>query len=290
MSAPCAGYVHVNGRLWPAARAHASVFDRGLLYGDGVFETVRAYNNRIFALPQHVARMRASARFLGIPFPRRPWQRDAATLLQRNGLRGADAWVRITLTRGVGVPGLLPRTRMRPTLIITAGRLAPAIAAARRHGARVSLLPFSRDGFLAEHKVLGYLPAVLGKVLAARRNAFEGLFVDANGYVTEGTTSNLFIRRRRLWLTPPAALILPGITRRFVIQMAAAHGLRLKERPLTPADVVAADEAFLTSSLVELVPITAVDEHKIGNGRVGPDTRHLQQLYRQMVDHSLAQP
>ena len=290
MSDPYAGYIHVNGRLWPAARARVSAFDRGLLYGDGLFETVRAYNNRIFALPEHVARMRASARFLGIPFPRQSWQRDAVALLQRNRLCGVDAWVRITLTRGVGMPGLLPGARVQPTVVITAGRLAPAIAAAQRRGVRVSLLPFARDGVLAEHKVLAYLPSVLGKQLAARRRAFEGLFVDGDGHVTEGTTSNLFIRRGQRWLTPPAARILPGITRRFVIQLAAAHGLRLEEQPLTTADILAADEAFLTSSLIELIPVTAVDKQKVGGGRVGSDTRHLQQLFRQMVDHSLAQP
>ena len=290
MSAPLPGYVHVNGRLWPARRAHVSALDRGLLYGDGLFETVRAYNGRVFALPQHLARLRGSARFLTMAFPRRPWQQDIDTLLQRNGLRGADAWVRITLTRGAAAPGLLPRARMRPTVVISAGRLPSAIATAQRRGVRVSLFPFARHGFLAEHKVLAYLPAVLGKALAARHGAFEGLFVDGDGRVAEGTTSNVFIRRRRQWLTPPAAGILPGITRRLVIDVATADGLRVQERALTPADVMAADEAFLTSSLIEMVPVTRVDDHEIGDAQIGAATRRLQQLYRQMVDHSLAQP
>ncbi|MFI5396758.1 MAG: aminotransferase class IV [Candidatus Binatia bacterium] len=288
MSVPIPKFVHLNGRLLAASRAQISVFDRGLLYGDGLFETLRAYKGRPFGLHEHLSRLQTSASFLGIALPHQPWQKDIAVLLQRNKLLGTDAWVRITLTRGVAAPGLLPPSRIHPTVIISAGPLDPTIAKAQRRGAQVALLPFARYGVLAEHKILNYLPAVLGKVIAARHGAFEGLFVDADGLVTEGTTSNIFVWRHMQLIAPPTGGILPGLTRRLVMEAATADGLRVTERPLTTHDLLDADEAFITSSLAEVVPIIAVDARSIGNGQVGPRTQRMQRLYRQMVDHALA--
>ena len=288
MSTRAAPVVQVNGRFVPAPRAQISVFDRGLLYGDGLFETLRAYRGRPFALPEHLARLQASADFLGFAVPRRPWQRDIASLLKRNGLLTTDAWVRITVTRGAGLRGLMPPARPRPAIIAMAGRLDPAIARAQRFGARVALIPFARHGFLAEHKVLSYLPGVLGKVMAARHEAFEGLFVNAAGYITEGTTTNVFAWRGKRLLTPPIEGILPGITRRMILELGVAEGLRVVEHPLTTDGLLNADEAFLTSSLAEIVPITSVNVRMIGNGSVGPCTRRLHQLYRQTVDQASA--
>jgi branched-chain amino acid aminotransferase len=284
MSRSLPKYVHLNGRLVATARAHINVFDRGLLYGDGLFDTLRAYRGRPFALDAHLARLRTSAAFLGMRLPSQHWQHAIAAMLKRNGLTEVDAWVRITLTRGPGAAILLPPARVRPTLIMSAGRLDPGIAKAQRSGVRVALLPFARHGFLAEHKVLAYLPGVLGKALAAQQNAFEGLFVDADGGITEGTTSNVFICRRNQLLTPLTGGILSGVTRRLVIEVAIADGMRVKERPLTPQDIWGADEAFLTSSLVEVLPVTALDGRPIGNCQPGPRTQRLQQLYRQIVD------
>jgi branched-chain amino acid aminotransferase len=288
MSTRATSFVQLNGRLVPAQRAQISVFDRGLLYGDGLFETLRAYRGRPFALDAHLARLQASADFLGFGVPRRPWRRDLAALLGKNNLLATDAWVRITVTRGVGARGLLPPARSRPALIIMAGVLDPAIARVQRFGARVALIPFARHGFLAEHKVLNYLPGVLGKVMAARHEAFEGLFVNAAGHITEGTTTNVFAWRGKRLFTPPIEGILPGLTRRMVIELAAADGIRLAERPLTADDLLDADEAFLTSSLAEVAPITAVNARNVGNGAVGARTQRMQQLYRQTVDQALA--
>jgi branched-chain amino acid aminotransferase len=287
MSVTDSKFAHVNGRLLAGTRAQVSVFDRGFLYGDGLFETLRAYEGKLFALAEHLARLRSSASFLGIRVPRRPWEKDVSALLQRNQLVGTDAWVRITLTRGVAAPAVVPPSRIRPTVVITAGRLDPRIARAQQRGVRATLLPFARHGFLAEHKALNYLPGVLGKSFAARRGAFEGLFVDTDGWVTEGTTSNLFIWRNTRLLTPPAASILSGITRRLVIQAAVADGVGVEERPLTTRDLFDADEAFITSSLAEVVPLIAVDAHRIGNGKVGTHTRRMQRWYRQTVDQAL---
>jgi branched-chain amino acid aminotransferase len=282
-----AKFVQVNGRLLAASRARISVFDRGLLYGDGLFETLRAYKGKPFGLDEHLSRLRASASFLGIGLPRQSWRKDISALLQRNQLVETDAWLRITLTRGVAAPRLVPPPRMRPTVILTTGPIDPAITPAQRRGVRVVLLPFARDGFLAEHKVISYLPAVLGKSIAARHAAFEGLYVDGEGMVTEGTTSNIFIWRQRTLLTPPTRSLLPGLTRRLIIEAAVADGLRVTERPLSPDDVFEADEAFLTSSLAEVVPIIEVDARAIGDGVVGPRTRRMQHAYRRMVEQAL---
>ncbi len=288
MSRRAPHFVQLNGRLLPASEARISVFDRGLLYADGLFETLRAYRGTPFAVAEHVARLRASADFLGIVVPRRPWQRDIVALLRRNRLLDSDAWVRITVTRGVGVHGLLPPARPQPTLIVAAGRIDPRTTRAQRTGARVALLPFARHGFLSEHKVLNYLPGVLGKVMAARHDAFEGLFVNADGCITEGTTCNVFVWRRRLLCTPPVEGILPGLTRRLVIELAAAEGVRVAERRITAGDLLDADEAFLTSSVAEVVPITVINARNIGDGTVGLLTQRLQHLYRQTVDQTLS--
>lgn len=288
MSARASTWVHLNGRLVQSAAAQISVFDRGLLYGDGLFETLRTYRGQPFWLEQHLARLRISADFLGVVVPRRPWRRDIDLLLRRNGLLATDAWVRITVTRGVGARGLLPPVRSLPTVVVTAGALDPAIARVQRYGARVALVPFARHGFLAEHKVLSYLPGVLGKVIAARHNAFEGVFVNADGCITEGTTSNVFAWRGRRLLTPPIEGILPGLTRRLVIELATADGVRVAERRLTADDLLDADEAFLTSSLAEVAPIIAVNARNVGSGSPGPRTQRLQLGYRQTVDQDLA--
>lgn len=279
-------FVHLNGRLVPSARARISVFDRGLLYSDGVFETVRTYQGLPFALREHLKRLRTSAEFLGIGLPRCDWPAAITALLRRNRFVEVDAWVRITVTRGVAPPALVPPMRMAPTVIITAGPIDPSLATIHRTGVRVVLLPFARHDFLSEHKVLDYLPAVLGKTMAARHHAFEGLYVDEQGHLTEGTTSNLFVWRRRQLLTPPAVGILPGVTRRAVLQAAIAARLRVRERPLSAADLQGADEAFLTSSLAEVVPITDIDGRAIGDGKVGPQTRQIQALYCQTVDRA----
>ena len=288
MSTRATGVVQLNGRFVPSQRAQISVLDRGLLYGDGLFETLRAYQGRPFALDAHLGRLQESADFLGFVVPRRPWRRDIESLLKKNGFLASDAWVRITVTRGVGTRGLLPPARPRPALMAMAGRLDPAIARVQRFGAHVALLPFARHGFLAEHKVLSYLPGVLGKVMAARHQAFEGLFVNADGFVTEGTTTNVFAWRGKRLSTPPIAGILPGITRRMIIELATADGIRVAEQPLRVDDLLDADEVFLTSSLAEVVPVTAVNARNIGHGAVGRRTQHLQEVYRQMVDQDLA--
>lgn len=281
-------HVFLNGRLVPAGRAVVSVFDRGLLYGDGLFETLRAYRGVVFAFDRHLRRLRLSAATLGIPVPEFDWPRVVARLLRRNGLHDADAWVRLTLTRGAAEPGLLPPAAPRPTVILMARPVDPRLPALQRRGVAVVTLPFAHDSFLAEHKTLHYLPAVLGKGIARRARAHEGLYALPDGTLREGTTSSLFVLRRGVLCTPPGHGILPGITRETVLRLAETAGLRERETELRADDLYRGEEAFLGASVSELIPIVRADGRRIGSGRPGPVTRQLQRLYREHVEQQCA--
>jgi D-amino acid aminotransferase len=277
-------YVFLNGRIIAASRATVSVYDRGLLYGDGLFETMRAYKGVAFAIEDHFHRLRTSADILGVPVPDLDWPATIAALLKKNGLATHDAWVRLTITRGPAEPPrVLPPDLPKPTTILMVRPLERDIAEHQRRGVKVALLPFSCHGFIPEHKSLNYLPAVVGKVLASYHGAFEGIFVRGDHVVTEGTTSSVFIVRDGIVWTGPEVGILPGIARRRVIELARANGVRVIEREITTADLRLADEAFLTSSMIEVVPIVQVDETVLGEGQPGPVTATLQALYQDAV-------
>ena len=273
----------LNGRIVDASRATVSVYDRGLLYGDGLFETMRAYRGVAFALEEHVARLRASAQVLNLHVPNHDWRVLCGELLQRNRLRRVDAWIRLVITRGAGQPGLLPPPRVRPTTIGMAG----PVDRRPRSSTRAVLLPFARDGLLAEHKTLNYLAGVVGAGLAARDGGKEGLYVDGRE-LREGTTTSLFVVVGGTLCTPPARRILPGVTRRTVLDVAAAANIPTRERRVTVAMLRAADEAFLTSSVAEIVPLVRVDRQPIGNGHIGPITRQVQRLYRAAIERYCA--
>ena len=277
------GYVFLNGRIVEARRATVSVYDRGLLYGDGLFETMRGYKGRAFAIEEHFHRLRTSADILGLPVPDLDWQKVITELLLKNGLQRQDTWVRLTITRGPAEPRVLPPDIVKPTTIIMVKPLDRDIARHQKRGVKVSLLPFSRQGFIPEHKSVGYLPAVVGKVLASYHGAYEGIFVRADHVLTEGTTTSLFVVRDKTLLTSPLGGILPGVTRGLVLDIARANGIAAVEREITTTDLRLADEAFLTSSMIEIVPIVHVDEAPLATGKTGPVTTKLQKLYAAAV-------
>ena len=282
------GYVFLNGRIIDASRATVSVYDRGILYGDGLFETMRAYKGVAFAIEDHFHRLRTSADILGLPIPSLDWPATIAALLEKNGLSRQDAWVRLTITRGPAEPRVLPPDLAKPTTIIMVRPLDRDIAAHHKRGVKVALLPFSRHGFIPEHKSLNYLPAVVGRVLAMYHGAYEGLFVRSDHVLTEGTTTSAFIVRDGALLTAPEGGILPGVTRRTVIELAEANKIRVLEREITTTDLRLADEAFLTSSMIEIIPIVQVDETALGTGHPGPVTIKLQKLYTGAVKEYVA--
>jgi D-amino acid aminotransferase len=277
------GYVFLNGRIVEAKRATISVYDRGLLYGDGLFETMRGYKGRAFAIEEHFHRLRTSADILGLPVPDLDWPKVITELLLKNGLQKQDTWVRLTITRGPAEPRVLPPDIAKPTTVIMVRPLDRDIARHQKRGVKVSLLPFSRHGFIPEHKSVNYLAAVVGKVLASYHGAYEGIFVRADHVLTEGTTTSVFVVRDKTLYTAPQGGILPGVTRGLIIDIARASGMTAVERDITTADLRLADEAFLTSSMIEIVPIVQVDESPLAKGKPGPITTRIQKLYSAAV-------
>jgi branched-subunit amino acid aminotransferase/4-amino-4-deoxychorismate lyase len=283
--------VWLNGRFVDARRARVSALDRGLLHGDGVYDTWRTYGGRPFALAAHLRRLGAATRRLGLPSPGplAAWDSRTRALLRRNGL--ADGAARLTITRGAAGAGPAPDREAPPTVLLTVRPIPADLPALQAHGVAVVLLPFARDagpGWGAV-KLVGHASAVVGKTIAVRRHAFEGLYVTPDGRVTEGTTTNLFAVLGRTLVTPPAdGAILSGVTRELVLRIARREGLRLREAPLPATAVRRAGELFVTASTIEIVPVTRVDGRAVAGGRPGTVTQRLQDRYRTVVADALS--
>lgn len=278
--------VWLNGRWLPAREARVTVLDRGLLHGDGLYDTWRTYDGEPFAVAAHLRRLAAAARVLRLPppGPAEVWARRARAIVRRNGL--TDATVRLTITRGAGGDSLVPRRRTRPTLLMSIRRLPADLAEQQAHGIAAVLLPFPRDvgAPWAGLKLLGHPSAVVGRILALRRGAHEGLYVTADGEVTEGTASNLFLVERGRVVTPPATgSVLGGVTRDLVLRLARRAALPVREESIAVARLRRAAEVFITASTVEILPVVRLDGRRIGPPRPGPVTMALQQRYRAAV-------
>ncbi|MBY0273763.1 aminotransferase class IV [Candidatus Binatia bacterium] len=280
--------VWVNGRLLPASRATLPIYDRGFLYGDAVFETVRAYDGRLFLWPQHQRRLTASLRAFRIPVPRADLAEAARRVIDARGL--ADAAIRITVTRGTG-EGLVAPPGLVPNVVVMARPIPADLPEQREQGVGVLLLPFGRGhgGITDGHKTNAYLSAVLGKTRAAERRAFEGLYVERDGMVSEGTTSNVFAVRRGRLLTPPLeAGCLPGVTRQVILHLAAEDGIPYETMALQATTLHELDEVFLTASTLEVMPVVRVDRQRVATGKPGTITRLLQDRYASFVRRTLA--
>ena len=268
--------VWLDGRLLPSSAAAIACDDRGLLLGDGLFETLRALGGHPMFLGAHLRRLREGAAVLDLPVPAgdEAIARAVARTLGANGLEQGEAAVRITLTRGSGPRGLPPPPDPRPTLLLTAAAYArprsPAAAVIVRTVRRNEHSPSSRL------KSLGALDAVLAWQEVERAGADEGLLRCTGGSLAEGVASNLFLVRRGALATPSLDTgALPGVTRRRVLRAATKLGLDAGERLVVPEELGPADEAFLTSSLIGVRPLVRVDGRVIGDGRTGPLTRRL---------------
>jgi branched-subunit amino acid aminotransferase/4-amino-4-deoxychorismate lyase len=286
-------FVWLNGRLVAARDAQVSVLDRGLLHGDGVYDTWRTYGGVPFMVGAHLRRLAAAARALGLPAPGSAltWERRSRLLLARNGF--SDAGVRLTITRGAAGMNLVPETRARPTVLLAARRLPPALDQHRRRGIAVVLLPFARDAspWWGALKTVGHPSAVLGRLAAARRHAFEGVYVTADGMVTEATSANLFVVERDALITPPhSAGVLPGVTRAVVMALARRAGLHVRQEDITVTRLRRAREIFLTGSTIEVLPVVALDGRRVRDGRPGPVAQLLQERYAARVAVAVGQP
>ncbi len=282
--------VFLNGNYLPADEARISLFDGGYLYGDGMFETVRLYAGRPFDLDGHLARLAGNVAALDYAWRPEPavFAEVIAELARRNGLAGADARCRITVSRGGSHHDPLPLDRhaeLSPTVSVYVVPLDPALARWQSEGVGVLTMSagFSRGAF-PQLKTLNYLTTVTALRLAHADGCHEALLLDADGQVLEGATSNIFLVRDGGLATPPLELgLLAGRTRGILLAAAAEAGLPSREVPFTPAEITAADEAFLCGSVKEIVPIVQVDGKSVGDGTLGPVTRRLQKDYRRDV-------
>jgi branched-chain amino acid aminotransferase len=276
--------VYVDGEWFPKSRASISVFDHGMLYGDGVFEGIRVYNGVIFQFKEHLDRLYASAKSVRLKIPLTPDDMTAAVAetLKRNSLK--EAYIRLVVTRGAGDLGVDPRNCKKPSVIIITEPVDPSFGiVAKQKGVSVIISSVRRDAVDAtthEIKSLNYLNSVLAKLEAADAGAADALMLDRNGFVSEATATNLFIAKGGELFTPPStAGILPGVTRKRIIHLARELGYRVAERGITPYDVTSADEAFLTGTLAEIVPLVKVKGIEVGDGKVGPITRKIMSAF-----------
>jgi branched-chain amino acid aminotransferase len=275
----------IDGAILRPEDAKVSVYDRGFLYGDSVFETIRTYGGRAFALDEHMRRLERSAERVAIPMP---LDRQALAIEVERAIHGAgnaESYVRVMISRGSGPLGLDASLATHPLRVVLIEPLKLLPSSMYRDGVSVITQRTERAGDAAHGaKVGNYLTSVLALRKAKAQGAHEVLIVDVAGRVVEGTTSNVFIVRGATLVTPPEeAGILPGITRAHLLSIAASAGLAVELSSITPADVLAADEVFLSSSLREVLPVVAVDGQPIGTGVPGPKTRALHLAFRRHV-------
>ncbi len=278
--------VAIDGQAVDAEAAQVSVYDRGFLYGDGVFETLRSYGAGLFRLEQHLERLAWSCSevLIDLPLGVEALTREVRELTGALRPREAvDVAVRLVVTRGQGPLGLDVAGCDRPTRVLFVSALAPPDASLYERGVElVSSSVVRPSDALGGAKVLSYLPSIVALAQARRRGAHEALILSREGYVLEGASSNVFALREGVLCTPPTSdSILPGITRQVVMDAARALELPVEERRLTPGELASADEVLLSSSLRELVPVVSLDGFAIADGRVGPWARRLLDALRE---------
>lgn len=276
-------WIYLNDRFVQDHEAVISVFDHGFLYGDGVFETMRSYGSHLFMRNQHLSRLFQSADAIGltVPIPLAQWADILHEAMARNevGTEQRDAYVRITVSRGVGDIGLDPALCTSPTVVVMTKWLVPPAAHLYEQGVTVIVASTKRNlpGALAPRiKATNFLNNILAKREAIAAQAFDSLLLNWEGHLTESTISNLFFIRKSRLSTPSLDCgLLDGITRQVVIQLAKELHLPIEEGHFTVDQLHQADECFLTNTSMEIMPVVVVDDKRVGNGAPGPLTRAL---------------
>jgi len=283
--------VNVNGRVTPECEAVISVFDHGFLYGEGIYETMRTYHGRPFLFDRHMRRLRRSARMidLRLPFSDEELAAQIRTTQDAAKLDG-EAYIRVLVTRGIGELTYDLKATPHPSIVIIVKPQIDPPADAYEKGVRVVIVDIVRNHPATVNPMIksnNLMNSALAMQQALRSNAFEGVMRNYKGELTECTTSNLFIVNNDVALTPPLeAGLLPGITREFLFDVGKDVGVEVAEQVLGDEDLFRADEAFLTSTTRELVPIVTVNDRMIGNGRPGPVTWKLLKAFRRAADAS----
>lgn len=278
--------VYFNGRLVPASEAKVSAFDYGFLLGFGLFETMRSYDGHIFRLERHLARLMKSAEVLGMGQKLGKFDLGDACyqVLKANNL--SDARIRLTVSAGVGEIVPDPATCREPTVFIVATRLVPLSDEVYQRGYRVVISSVRRNSGspYSQHKSTSWLENVLARNEARAAGADEALLLNERGMVAECSASNIFLVRKGVLCTPPVESgVLPGVTREVVLELAQSVGISFKVMEVGLKELLRAEEAFLTSSIIEVMPLTQVEGKVIGDGKPGPVTRRLMRAYRELV-------
>lgn len=280
--------IYLNGHWVSRGEAQISVFDHGLLYGDGVFEGIRAYDGRVFKLGKHIERLFASARAitLSIPLPARRLEEAVLETLRRNKLK--DAYVRLIVTRGEGDLGLNPVSCKNPCVIIIADHIELYPQDCYTKGLEAAIVSTRRN--IAEAinpsiKSLNYLNNILAKIEANLRGVREAIMLNSQGYVAECTGDNVFYVKGKELVTPPtSAGALAGITKECVMELANTKlGLHTKETLFTSYEIYTADECFFTGTAAEIIPVVKIDDRPIGAGVPGPVTKELIKMFRRLT-------
>ena len=276
--------IYIDGKYYPKSEAKISVYDHGLLYGDGVFEGIRAYNGIVFKLKEHIDRLYKSAHpiFLKIPLTKEQISEAVLETLKKNNLK--DAYIRLVVTRGVGDLGLDPRKCPKASIIIITEPLLQLHSAEKVENGINTVITWVKrnpvDTQTHEMKSLNYLNSILGKIEANNIGADEAICLDKTGYVCEGVGENIFIVRDGKLLTPPLSSgALDGITRTLIIRLAKKLGIEIIERNITPNELFTADEVFFTGTAAEVAPIREVNKRAIGSGKPGPVTKLIMQEF-----------
>ena len=279
--------VYVNGHFVPKEEASVSVFDHGFLYGDGIYETLRAYHGKLFLQSKHLDRLKHSADAISLKLPLSLDKIGEALHETLNVNKLTEAYVRIHLSRGRGEIGLDPALCHAPTMIIVAQPFKDYPVEFYENGVAVAVVATRRNHPLAISpgiKSTNFLNNILAKIESLKTGAYEGIMLNWEGYVAEGTISNIFTVKQGVLYTPSLDTgILEGVTRDLVLHLARKARITTKEVKLKPHDLTSADECFITNTTVEVLPVTRVDDKVIGSGKPGPVTIALREAYQREV-------
>ncbi len=279
------GWIYLNGEFVTKEKAVVSVFDHGFLYGDGIFEGIRAYHGRVFRLKDHIDRLYDSAAVIAlqIPLTKEEMTQVVIDTCAKNEL--ADSYIRLVVSRGPGDLGLNPRNCPKPTLICIASKITLYPAENYTNGLQIVTASTTRNAIGALNpriKSLNYLNNILARIEAFKAGTVEALMLNDEGYVVECTGDNVFLWRGGKLITPPTWMgALEGITRKKVLELAREMEIPVCEEPISRFDVYSADEMFLTGTAAELIPVVEVDNRKIGSGKPGPVFQRLLKAFQE---------
>lgn len=279
--------VYIDGQYLPKKDAKISVFDHGLLYGDGIFEGIRTYGGRVFKLDRHLERLYQSAGMISleVPLGQADFRDVILEVCRRNEVQ--EGYIRPIVTRGAGTLGLDPRRTERPTVIVIATTLAPLYEEKAEQGLRLITSKWRRNPPQALNpniKSLNYLNNILAMLEVIEKGMDEAVMLDMDGFVSEGSADNIFIYDGSTFISPPVETNLPGVTRETAIELIREKGWDFREEKFRMETLYSAQEAFLTGTAAEIAPVVEVDSRKIGSGKPGEKTKELTASFKELVN------